>query len=264
MDTQFDPVPFIVETRFNGVSAVLVIDRLALAAPDDLSSQEKKALRAMQSARDEVERVRQERATNAPAKVRPPFVACTAAWGGVSDVLAATAALPIDIGGDKAEHARGMQGLLFPDGGAPKLAVDAETAYLEARERLDRVEQAGARAQLVALVGREHVDAIEKTTEALADALGVGKTARTSPSSTAMQEALGAASQAVARYARRLLGAVDEEDDASIQRFTSALAPLADHRDAISRGTTTTEPDPAPTPPVTNGGLPKPVATPPS
>ena len=258
MDTPFDPVPFIMETRFNGVSAVLVIDRLTLCVPDDLGPEEKKAYRAMVAAKEEVERVRQERATKAPAKVRPAFAACTAAWGGASDVLAATAALPPDIGGDKAAKAGDMRDRLFPDGGVPKLALDAETAYVEARERLDRIEQQGLGAQLVGLVGREHVDAIHKTTDALGESLGVGKTARATPSTTAMQHALRDVSRTVARYARRLLGAVDEEDETSIERFTSALAPLADHRDATSRSPT---PQDAPTPPAPTDAAPNGAST---
>lgn len=257
METQFDPVPFIMETRFNGVSAVLVIDRLALCAPDDLGPVEKKAFRVMVAAKEEVERVRQERATQPATKVRPMLIACTAAWGGVSDVVAATAALPDDIGGDRAQKARDVRDVLFPEGGVPNLAVDAETVYVEARERLDRLEKREMSAQLLAIVGREHVDAIHKTTEALGEALGVGKTARAVVNSTAMQDALRHAATAVARYARRLLGSLDEDDQRSVERFTSALAPLSDHRDAIGRGATpgdaTTTPTPATPAPATNG-----------
>ena len=45
-----------------------------------------------------------------------------------------------------------------------------------------------------------------------------------------MQIALKRLAQAVSRYVRKLLADLDEADEASVARFTSALAPLIEHK----------------------------------
>lgn len=246
MDTPIDFVQLAQETRFSAVSGILVVNRIVLAAPGDLTSEQKKALRGVAVAKTEVERVREERAMRQPAKVRPFIGPFNASWSGLSDVLGALATLPPDVGGKKSERAQKVRMTLFPEGGAPFLQLDAETAWVEAKERLDRIARHDVGGELALLVGPEHVEAIKKTTAALGEILGVGKTPRPAPSSTAMQDALKALSRAVARYARKLLADVDDEEPSSVERFMRALGPLAEHKASLrTRGPSLEEEDPA-------------------
>ena len=246
---QLDPVALISETRLNAVSAILLVERLSRTAPEDMSPEEKKAFKAMSAAGAVVERVREERATRQPARVKPVLVRFNVAWGGVSSVLAAGAALPVTVASAKVERMQKMRELLFPDAGVPTLNGDAETAYVDGHERLVRIEEREMKKELVALVGQEHYDALVLTTSDLGEVLGVGETARTVPSSTAMSEALREATHAIGNYGRKLLATLDDENEGSVRRFTDALGPLIDYKASISRsgGSTDAGADPAPT-----------------
>lgn len=241
-NSTFDPVPYITETRFNAVSAQLVITRLSRTAPTDLMPPERKLLRQMEAARKEVQRVREDRTSHAPAKVRPVLQRVNVAWGGFSHSVAASVSLLDDLGGVKRERAVRVQGSLFPETGGPDLNVDAATAYVDAQARIERIASAGLEADVIAVVGREHYDAVITTTAELGEALGVGEAPRSLPNGTALASALRAASHAVAHYAWKLLGAVDSDDPATIDRFVNALAPLIEHKVSRGRGANAVDP----------------------
>ena len=234
--TLSDPLALIAETRFNSVTSVMTIDRLVRCAPVDLTADEKKALKAMVAARNVVEGVREERATWQPAKLRPVIARNATAWGGLSNVLAAKAGLSPEIAGDKPARAQALRDALFPDGGVPQLKLDADTSYLESRERIERIDREKLAHEVSAIAGSEHLDDVRASTEALGEAIGVGSSARVTLNSTAMQDALRHASHAVGLYGRQLLAKLDENDDASVKRFVDALAPLADHKATLARG----------------------------
>ena len=61
--------------------------------------------------------------------------------------------------------------------------------------------------------------------------------APTLPSSTALAEALVRVSRAIGAYCRALMAETDQDDEASVARFMSAMAPIDAHR-ASSRGGT--------------------------
>jgi len=256
----FDPLALIAETRFNAVSAILVVERLSRTAPEHMTPEEKKALKDMVAAAARIEHVREERATRQPARLKPVVARFNAAWGGVSDVLSAAASLPVTVAASKVERAQKMRDFLFPESGAPTLNGDAETSYVDGHERLVRIEENDMKKELVSLVGQEHFDALVVTTNDLGEALGVGETARVIPSTTAMAEALREATRTVGVYGRKLLGSLDEQNEESVKRFTDALGPLIDYKASISRtGSADGGEDPAPSDaPKTPGSTPTP------
>ena len=232
-----DPLALISETRFNSVTAVMTIDRLALCVPKDATADEKKAVKAMIAARDTIEGVREDRATRQPSKLRPFLLRNNAAWAGLASVLAAKAGLSPDVAGDKPGRAEKLQSDLFPEDGGPELKTDAETSYVQARERVERIDREKLAHEISEIAGAEHLDEVRAATEALGEALGVGSKARTTPNGTAMPDALRGASKAVGVYGRKLVGHLDEDDEASVKRFVDALAPLAEYKASLARGT---------------------------
>ena len=108
------------------------------------------------------------------------------------------------------------------------------------------------------MVGPELHSAARKATQALCEALGIGSTARETPSTTRLQHALTRFSREVTRYARILSADVDVTDLASVERFRKAvMIPIDTFRSRrgaspeIERPSEPTEPA-APTEPATD------------
>lgn len=96
---------------------------------------------------------------------------------------------------------------------------------------MDRVEEARLVDEIADLTGPDFIRAARRGTDSLGDVFGVGDEARPVPSSTALQIQLREFSAAVAAYTRALAAAVDVDDDASLQRFVRAVAPIDQYRE---------------------------------
>jgi len=221
-----EPSSYARRTKVTAQNASVLVKRMVLAAPGDLSEDQRASLRDLGRANEVLDDAKHRKARLDPGTIRPQLNDSNAVWGGLSDSLAAAEKLPMS---KKAPRAAKLRATLFPDG-PPYLQNDAETAYVEARDRLERIRREELGGELDAVLGPEFREAAEKTTAALGEAIGVGKTAKPPVSNAEVQEALVAISLALAFYVRKLLADLDETDPRSVQRFLAAVAPLDQHR----------------------------------
>jgi hypothetical protein len=73
-------------------------------------------------------------------------------------------------------------------------------------------------------------------TAKLADTIGTGRADKTTPSSKALLEALNRFGRTVGKHVLVLAASVDEDDDASVERYLSAIQPIEAHRASMVRG----------------------------
>jgi hypothetical protein len=234
-----EPSSYARRTRVTSQNASVLVRRMILAAPGDLNEDQRASLRHLGRSQEGLDDAKHRRALLDPGTIRPQLNDSNAVWGGISESLGAAERLPLS---KKAARAARLRAAIFPDG-APYLQNDAETAYVEARDRLERIRREELGTELDEVIGPEYREAADKTTVALGDAIGVGRTPRPPVSNAEVQEALTAISLALAVYVRKLLADLDETDPRSVQRFLAAVAPLDQHRASMrARGETDEEP----------------------
>ena len=229
------------------------------SVPTDATSDEKKALRIVVEIADEVQAVLAERDRFSTARIQPFRNEFKSYWGGLHDILAAKARLGEGFG-DVGVRAQRLIDAYFPEG-VSFVNLDSYAAWFEGQRRLDRMAEEEAMAELEALASPQVVQAIKKSTAALAEAIGVGKTPRSDvPSATAVQETMAKFSRAVGAYTRLLAAKVDEADADSIERFRRAVAPIDEYRSMRGKGGTEPEEpaEPEPTEPAVGPAMPSP------
>lgn len=212
--------------RATSRSAPVLAARLENGAPSDLSSSQREALTEVQVRADEVQAVQSERDRLAPAKTRAVREAVGGAWNAVHDGLHAASRLS---GTERADTALRVLDSLFPFGVGFVLA-DSEGCWAESDRHLERVDTEGFAPTIDGLLGPEFLAGLRTKHADLGNAIGVGSARRAIPSSTALNAALKKFGQAVGRYARLMMAAVDEDDDESCRRFLRAVAPIDVHR----------------------------------
>jgi hypothetical protein len=233
--------------RATSRSAPVLAARLENGAPSDLSSSQREALTLVRVRADEVQAVQSERDRLAPAKTRAVREAVGGAWNAVHDGLHAASRLS---GTERADTALRVLDSLFPFGVGFVLA-DAEGCWAESERHLERVDTEGFAPTIDGLLGPEFLTGLRAKHADLGNAIGVGSAPRAIPSSTALNVALKRFGQAVGRYARLMMAAVDEDNDESCRRFLRAVAPIDVHR-ANARSSDAADPSeptgPAPSP----------------
>jgi hypothetical protein len=122
-------------------------------------------------------------------------------------------------------------GVFFPEG-LSFTKLDAFAAWYEGDWRFQEIETHGLAEEITSLTGPDIFPAAKQATVALGDALGVGETPRDQPASRALQHKLAQFSRKVSSYLRLLSASVDEENEASVQRFLKAVAPIDQYRRA--------------------------------
>jgi hypothetical protein len=234
---------YVRNVRCNSQSASVLRARLVHAAPKDMSAEERKALRALTQACDDLMEVQAERDRLMPAKVRPLLIAFVNAWSAMHDALyAASRVAPAS--GDDVPRERAIMTSLFPDGIA-FTQFDAESAWAEGNRRLVRMHGEQLEAPLVDIIGKNFLLAVRKATSALAEAIGTGRSERMLPSAAGLQEALARFGRTVGAYGRVLAANCDETDPAQVERFMHAMAPIDQHR-ANARSNSSAGDEPAP------------------
>ena len=243
IDVQFHD--YVRPIRSSATNATALNQRLHNQAPPDIKPDEREALAAVDAAAEEVRLVQAERDKLAPAQLRPvltPFVSDWSALYGALLAKARVSPLVSDVGA----RAGVVAGSLFPDGVA-FVQLPARGAWSEAFRRLERIDNEKMKKEIDELVGKEFLVGVERTTQALADALGMGEEPKVGSSSAALQDALNAFGRSVGAYGRVLAAHCDDSDPVSVERFLKAVKPMDEHRAAVGHGsaandTTTTQP----------------------
>jgi hypothetical protein len=235
--------------RADAESATTFASQIDHASPSDLGTEGRKQLRLVTRTAAEVAAVLSERERNAPARVRPAMNGVIGAFSGLNGTLLAKAGLPVDVNED-AERAGEIQALIFPAGVAFANA-DAPTVHGASTRLLARIADEGLQRDVDRIVGPEFLVAIRKATNELGEMLRARGEKKPLPSSTALADALSRFSRAIGAYCRALMAETDEDDEASVARFMSAVAPIDDRRPGARTTDTTDKPDPTPTPTTT-------------
>jgi hypothetical protein len=217
--------------RCSAQSAASLAARLVLAAPPDLSPEQRAVLAAVGLRAEEVAAVQSERDRLGPARLRPVLSLYGNGWGAFHEALLAATRVPTDVS-DRGARALAIADSLFPDG-ITFVQFESDAAWAEGKRRVDRVHKEGMKATIDELIGADYFAAAESVTAKLAEAIGTGRSAHVTPSSTALQEALGRFGRAVSYYARWLVHTCNEDDPASVERYLRAVAPIDQHRDAM-------------------------------
>lgn len=208
--------------------------KLANAAPPDADPSERAALERVAVAAAGVGAVLSERDRFAPARVRPFFLAFANGWSAFHGALDALASVPPHVSA-RGTRAAELRATLFPDGVA-FVRLDAFGAWSEGYRRLDRIESEGLKTELEQLVGADIVAAATTASQKLAEAIGVTPGTQEPPAAASLRDARVKFSKAVAAYCRILSAKVDEDDAASIARFSNAVAPVDELRIIRERG----------------------------
>lgn len=200
---------------------------LEKSAPGGLTAAQKKKLDAVVAAGAEVEVARGMREASGVA-LAPLQRAMGAAFGAIDLMLEGLSLLPASAG-DLGERATKLRAMIFPDGREFARATTVD-ACMTGRRVLARIEDRHLTRELSALIGPAPLAAAKTATSDLGEALGLGDkdVERTSP--TVVADALEKFVTRLSAYARALAADVDEDDDASVQRFVDALAPIAQFR----------------------------------
>jgi hypothetical protein len=201
--------------------------KLRHAAPRDIRPEEAARLDRVTETADAIKDTLSER-DGAEGGVKEALLLFIAAYTAMHDSLLATSNLPPSAGVRPAQ-AKQILVKYLPEG-VSFTRASAPAAWSEGARRIERIEEAGLVDDVADLTGPDFFPAAKRATDALGDVLGVGDEARPTPSSTALQLRLREFSAAVAAYTRALAAAVDLDDDASVERFVRAVAPIDEYR----------------------------------
>jgi hypothetical protein len=233
-------IGYVRNVRASATAASVLAQRLAHAAPEDLTADERKALTRVRVCAQEVMDTRSERDRLAQPRLRPRLDAFIASWTAMDDALGATARIPRRVSPIGA-RAQALRGSLFP-GGAGFVHWRATHAWAEGHRRVQRIADEELTTELIEVIGRAFLDAARLATDELADAIGTGKKPLETADARGLADALGRFSRAVGAYARLLVAHCDTDDDASMARLRAAVAPIDLHR-ARRRSSVTDVPD---------------------
>ena len=146
------------------------------------------------------------------------------AWALFLDRIEAYGNLPV-AAYPKAAPARAIVTVLSPDRAWLKLPYAAEWA-----ESDKRIDADGLAPELDALAGPEFLAEVRAAHAEYGVALGI-KSPVARPADVGLADPLRAVARSIARYARAVVGELDEDDADSVERTRAALAPIDDHRD---------------------------------
>ena len=228
---------------------------LVKAAPADLSSGQRKKLDTLVKAGTAVEDAQAERDDGGGASLQPLRAALASAFGAVDITLEGISQLPASVS-DKAERALVLRATLLPDGRVFTKMTAVQTC-MYARRVLARIDQKKLAPEMKDLLGPEYLKAMQSATDNLGEALGLGESDHAIPSATAIADAMTQYTTALCGYTRALSADVDENDQASCDRFMSAVAPIDEFRSGHTVDTTSaaspSETPTTPAAPVVNG-----------
>jgi hypothetical protein len=154
--------------------------------------------------------------------VRVLDVALDRRWASVRSRLQGCIQLEDD---DHAPRAAKLDALLFPTG-LDFLRLPFAEQWAESHRRLILIKADGLRAELSELIGAPYLPALDKAHAAYGSALGITDKKPAAPDAARVLEPLRVLQAAIASYARAVVGAVDEDDEASILAAREQLEPI--------------------------------------
>ena len=205
--------------RINASYTKSLASALRNGAPSDLTKVAIEQLALVDSLAIDMDDILTERRT--VAAVRPFLADFVAAFGGMNDALLGKSRLPASLSG-AGQRAAKLHAQLFTDG-VMFTRKDAHAAWSEGDRILRVIAPQGLKSELDEVLGSEFFASAKKATTSLREALGIGKTALETPSTTRLQQALSRFSREVCRYARMLAGDVDLTNGPSVERFRRAV-----------------------------------------
>lgn len=224
---------------------------LELAHPPAKSAEARNAAR-LEQARKKLEAAmdRRGKVSDGGTDGRTVDLRADRAWGALELRLRAWGSLTGELGDDHAKvtRARELVVALYADG-----TEFLKLPYAEQEVEMDRllrlIEADSLERDLVALAGREFVDAV-KSVQGDYSAMVSSMLARDEQKErvvTLVRDVV----RAVENYAGAVIGAVDHEDSADVERVRKLLAPLANHRASVAsrEGSKEKSEEPSPEPP---------------
>lgn len=228
----FDVRSYTGPSRVGARHALHVASALESAMPADADANERRAVGEVVAKATAIQAKLNERDETSVARVRPVWIAFAACWSVMTEILGALARL-----GSLSPRSAAAQALLsrfFPEGSA-FVKEDAGAAWAAGARTLDRIDAAGAAAELGSFVGPETLEAARRATVALREAAGAGPMPRETVSTTAVVQTTSELSQLIGLYCRLLAAKLDERDPRTVERFRKAVTPLDEYR-ASRRG----------------------------
>ena len=242
--------------RIAAANAMALALLLLKAAPPNLNAQQRKKLNALQKAGRGVEAVQSVREDGGGAAVQPLRSQLANSIAALDLSLEALSLLPPTLT-DKSKRAQKARAVVFPDGRS-FVNASAVEATMYVRRTLARIDQKKLGSELKDLVGPEFLKNVQSACDDLAEALGLGDGVKEMPSATAISDAMAKYTTALVGYTRALASDLDEDDEASCQRFLAAVAPIDQFRSTHGTDAPAATPETPSAPvetaaPVTNG-----------
>lgn len=231
--------PYVRAPLLSAWKAIVLCLRLLLAAPADLSARTRAALEMVRTTCVELQTAARQRLKLSPESLRRFDAPLDSGWVGLRMALEAVARL---TGTPEADRATILLARMLPNG-TNFVQFAYERQWTESENHLIRIDEERLEAEVVALVGPLFLPFIRSAHAAFGEALGLGSTPISVADTTAVGVAVDQVSFAIAEYGRMMVGELDRNDPASVERFKKAMAPIDAYRAANSRTTTNEEED---------------------
>jgi len=217
------------------VASTLGLARALLeAAPKRQAAAQQKALQKVRDAAVALQAVWNE-PHSAPSQlaVRAFDTALDVAWRALYLRLNAYGALPVERH-PQARRALDLVGILFPTG-LGFLTLPYSEEWAESEKRLTTIAQQKFAKDLDTLCGPEFLANVKIAHEAYGEALGITQATEPGAAAPAAAAPVRMLQIAIAAYARRVLGEVDEDEPHTVLAAQTALRPYEDFRKLAAR-----------------------------
>jgi hypothetical protein len=205
--------------------------KLLVAAPADLSAEQRAKLQAVQVAGNACDDVLKARQRVGTGTVRTARLSVVTAWSSFDAALGAFATLPLDVS-PLGKDAAMLRESIFGEA-ETFIQLDGAAAWSASKRLLERIEEEGLEARATALGLSVFVTNARRANGLLGEAIGgVPSATATAPEPTAhaLMDARARFRSTVTTYARALSADVVDDDSPSIERFLRALSPIDEVR----------------------------------
>ncbi|MCB9625724.1 MAG: hypothetical protein H6723_20580 [Sandaracinus sp.] len=199
-------------------------DLLTARAPKDLSPTQAKVLQLVKLRAVEVDQVRRDRLGATSPRIGQHRLELANAWSSLHGALIALANVPTDVGAEAGE-ATALLGRLFSNG-LSFVNGDVMALWGDTKMLLQRIDDEGLQPRIDAVVSPSLLRSVRAARGRLASVLGLDGVESELPRGPSLAVVNSYFAFAVTTYARALSADIDLDDDASIQRFFSAMQPL--------------------------------------
>ncbi|WP_394843654.1 hypothetical protein LZC95_42225 [Pendulispora brunnea] len=234
MAGEFDPTLYATLPTRSVASTLSFARALLEAAPRRQGAAQQKALGKVRDAAVALQAMWNEPHTApSPVAVRAFDTALDVAWRALYVRLNAYGALPVDRH-PGARRALDLVATLFPKG-LGFLTLPYSEEWAESDKQLTTIAQQKFAHDLDALCGPEFLPNVKIAHDAYGKALGITHPIEAGTAAIAVADPLRALQNAIAAYARRTLGEVDEDEPHTVTTAQAALRPYEDFRNLATR-----------------------------